>query len=150
MTAAAAMRSARDVILPFPGGIVRSGSKVGSRYKGLIASTNDAYCPTLRPLVASALPQLRRGMTMCIITGSTERAWVRGLAALRRRLGRAVAHDDGVGRDALQASVMTFRTDALIAKPAWNVFEEDAVGHPPRRMLWVGEGIEVDHRGSGC
>jgi len=45
------------VILPFPGGVVRSGSKVGSRgYKGMIASTNDAYCPTLRPLTASALP----------------------------------------------------------------------------------------------
>ena len=39
------------VILPFPGGIVRSGSKVGSRYKKLQASTNDAYCPTLRGLV---------------------------------------------------------------------------------------------------
>jgi len=36
------------VIAPFPGGVVRSGSKVGSRYKRLIASTNDAYCPTLR------------------------------------------------------------------------------------------------------
>ncbi len=36
------------VIAPFPGGVVRSGSKVGSRYKKLIASTNDAYCPTLR------------------------------------------------------------------------------------------------------
>lgn len=35
-------------ITPFPGGVVRSGSKVGSRYRGLIASTNDAYCPTLR------------------------------------------------------------------------------------------------------
>src|SRR5438093_1743917 len=35
------------VILPFPGGIVRSGSKVGSKYKALRASTNDAYCPTL-------------------------------------------------------------------------------------------------------
>jgi formylmethanofuran--tetrahydromethanopterin N-formyltransferase len=47
-----------DVVLPFPGGIVRSGSKVGARhYKGMIASTNDAYCPTLRPLVASALPE---------------------------------------------------------------------------------------------
>ena len=45
------------VILPFPGGIVRSGSKVGARgYKGMIASTNDAYCPTVRPLTASALP----------------------------------------------------------------------------------------------
>src|SRR5215204_3814155 len=45
------------IILPFPGGVVRSGSKVGARgYKGMIASTNDAYCPTLRPLTASALP----------------------------------------------------------------------------------------------
>jgi formylmethanofuran--tetrahydromethanopterin N-formyltransferase len=45
------------VILPFPGGIVRSGSKVGAkRYKGMIASTNDAYCPTVRPLTESSLP----------------------------------------------------------------------------------------------
>jgi formylmethanofuran--tetrahydromethanopterin N-formyltransferase len=45
------------VILPFPGGVVRSGSKVGARhYKGMIASTNDAFCPTLRPLTQSALP----------------------------------------------------------------------------------------------
>jgi formylmethanofuran--tetrahydromethanopterin N-formyltransferase len=46
--AAQAMREVRGVILPFPNGIVRSGSKPGSRYKGLLASTNDAYCPTLR------------------------------------------------------------------------------------------------------
>lgn len=43
-----AMRELPDIILPFPNGVVRSGSKVGSRYKSLIASTNDAYCPTLR------------------------------------------------------------------------------------------------------
>lgn len=43
-----AMRKIADVILPFPDGVVRSGSKVGSKYKSLIASTNDAYCPTLR------------------------------------------------------------------------------------------------------
>ena len=47
-----------DVIMPFPGGIVRSGSKVGARgYRGMIASTNDAYCPTLRPLTRTALPE---------------------------------------------------------------------------------------------
>ncbi|MDB4895086.1 MAG: Formylmethanofuran--tetrahydromethanopterin formyltransferase [Firmicutes bacterium] len=44
------------VIMPFPGGIVRSGSKVGSHYKGLMASTNEAYCPTLRGRVNTALP----------------------------------------------------------------------------------------------
>ena len=43
------------VITPFPGGVVRSGSKVGSRYKALFASTNDAYCPTLRGGVKSPL-----------------------------------------------------------------------------------------------
>ncbi len=43
-------------ITPFPGGIVRSGSKVGSKYKGQIASTNDAYCPTLKAVVNTALP----------------------------------------------------------------------------------------------
>jgi formylmethanofuran--tetrahydromethanopterin N-formyltransferase len=43
-----AMRAVPGVILPFPGGVVRSGSKTSSRYKALFASTNDAYCPTLR------------------------------------------------------------------------------------------------------
>jgi formylmethanofuran--tetrahydromethanopterin N-formyltransferase len=46
--AADAMHHVRGVILPFPGGIVRSGSKVGSRYKSLPASTNEILCPTLR------------------------------------------------------------------------------------------------------
>jgi formylmethanofuran--tetrahydromethanopterin N-formyltransferase len=44
------------VIMPFPGGIVRSGSKVGARrYSNMIASTNDAYCPTLLPLTDTKL-----------------------------------------------------------------------------------------------
>ncbi len=43
-------------ILPFPGGIVRSGSKVGGRTKGMMASTNDAYCPTLKGRAGSRLP----------------------------------------------------------------------------------------------
>jgi formylmethanofuran--tetrahydromethanopterin N-formyltransferase len=54
--AAAAARSVPGIILPFPGGVVRSGSKVGSKYPALKASTNDAYCPTLRGGVASELP----------------------------------------------------------------------------------------------
>ena len=49
--AAAAMRTVEGAILPFPGGIARSGSKVGSRYKALMASTNDVLCPTLRAQV---------------------------------------------------------------------------------------------------
>ena len=43
------------IITPFPAGIARSGSKVGSRYKALKASTSDAFCPTLRGRVDSQL-----------------------------------------------------------------------------------------------
>ena len=50
-----AMNGVADVIMPFPGGIARSGSKIGSKYKGASASTNDAYCPTLKGAVDSAL-----------------------------------------------------------------------------------------------
>jgi len=45
-----AMRRVPGVIMPFPGGVVRSGSKVGSKYAALPASTNDAFCPALVPL----------------------------------------------------------------------------------------------------
>jgi formylmethanofuran--tetrahydromethanopterin N-formyltransferase len=54
--AAGVIQGLPRVIAPFPSGIVRSGSKVGSRYKKLKASTNEAYCPTLRALTASQLP----------------------------------------------------------------------------------------------
>jgi formylmethanofuran--tetrahydromethanopterin N-formyltransferase len=57
------------VILPFPGGIVRSGSKVGSRYKKLRASTNDAYCPTLRGQVKTALPDGANAVYEIVIDG---------------------------------------------------------------------------------
>jgi len=43
-----AMKKIPNVIMPFPGGVVRSGSKVGSKYKTMFASTNDAFCPTLK------------------------------------------------------------------------------------------------------
>ena len=54
--AANAIRELPDVALPFPGGIVRSGSKIGSRYKKLKASTNDAYCPSLIANTRTELP----------------------------------------------------------------------------------------------
>jgi formylmethanofuran--tetrahydromethanopterin N-formyltransferase len=53
--AAAAAASIAGVILPFPGGLVRSGSKVGGATKGMLASTNEAFCPTLKGRVGSAL-----------------------------------------------------------------------------------------------
>jgi formylmethanofuran--tetrahydromethanopterin N-formyltransferase len=65
----AAIRNVPGVITPFPGGIVRSGSKVGSRYKKLKASTNDAYCPTLRGLVKSDLPEGTGAVYEIVIDG---------------------------------------------------------------------------------
>ncbi|MBZ0072028.1 MAG: formylmethanofuran--tetrahydromethanopterin N-formyltransferase [Gammaproteobacteria bacterium] len=53
--AVVAMRRIPNVIMPFPGGIVRSGSKVGSKYAALPASTNHQFCPTLRGITASRL-----------------------------------------------------------------------------------------------
>ncbi len=68
-SAIAAMRSIPGIIMPFPGGIVRSGSKVGSKYKKLKASTNDAYCPTLRGVVESALPEGVNAVYEIVIDG---------------------------------------------------------------------------------
>jgi formylmethanofuran--tetrahydromethanopterin N-formyltransferase len=69
--AVAAIRRVPGVILPFPGGIVRSGSKVGSRYKKLRASTNDAYCPTLRGVSKTALPENANAVYEIVIDGLT-------------------------------------------------------------------------------
>ena len=67
--AVAAMRKLRGIILPFPGGVVRSGSKVGSKYKALLASTNDAYCPTLAGLTRSKLPPAAGAVLEIVIDG---------------------------------------------------------------------------------
>jgi formylmethanofuran--tetrahydromethanopterin N-formyltransferase len=72
--AAAAIAKVPDVIAPFPGGIVRSGSKVGSKYKGVQASTNDAYCPTLRGAVSSALDAEAGSVLEIVIDGLTSEA----------------------------------------------------------------------------
>lgn len=70
----AAIHQVPGVIMPFPGGIVRSGSKVGSRYKKLRASTNDAYCPTLRGNVKSALSEEVGAVYEIVIDGVDQAA----------------------------------------------------------------------------
>jgi formylmethanofuran--tetrahydromethanopterin N-formyltransferase len=67
-----AMTKLPNVIMPFPGGIVRSGSKVGSKYKTLMASTNDAYCPTLRGLVKSNLDPAIGSVMEIVINGLSD------------------------------------------------------------------------------
>ena len=71
-SAVEAMRKVPDTIFPFPGGIVRSGSKVGSRYKKLKASTNDGYCPTLVGSTESKLPSGTGGVYEIVVDGFTE------------------------------------------------------------------------------
>jgi len=59
------------VILPFPGGVVRSGSKVGSkRYKKMVATTNDAYCPTLRGITESQVPEGVNSVLELVLDGT--------------------------------------------------------------------------------
>ena len=61
------LRDRPGVITPFPGGVARSGSKVGSRYRGLVASTAEAYCPTLRGRVDSMiLPEAQCALEIVI------------------------------------------------------------------------------------
>ncbi len=71
--AVAAMKKLPNVIMPFPGGVVRSGSKVGSKYAALSASTNDAFCPGLLGLAARSelTPQMRCVLEI-VIDGLTE------------------------------------------------------------------------------
>lgn len=103
-TALAATRRAADslhdmpgVITPFPGGVCRSGSKVGSRYRGLVASTNEAYCPTLRDAVESELPKGTGAAYELVINGVDE-------PAVRAALARAIEAMAGAPLLAVTAS----------------------------------------------
>jgi formylmethanofuran--tetrahydromethanopterin N-formyltransferase len=90
--AADSMASQPGVILPFPGGVVRSGSKVGSRRsKTMIASTNDAFCPTLRAVTQTALPEEVNSVLEIVVNG-TEPAAI----ATAMRSGIDAACRDGV------------------------------------------------------
>ena len=68
-----AMKEVPNVIMPFPGGVVGSGSKVGSKYASLSASTNHAYCPTLKGLTHSELSEGVESVMEIVIDGLTEK-----------------------------------------------------------------------------
>ncbi|MGH8576944.1 MAG: formylmethanofuran--tetrahydromethanopterin N-formyltransferase, partial [Gammaproteobacteria bacterium] len=88
--AVTAMRQVSGVILPFPDGIVRSGSKPGSKYKGLPASTNDAYCPTLRAFAPGTEVIPEAGCVLEIVIDGLDLEGVR--EAMRVGIGAAAAH----------------------------------------------------------
>jgi formylmethanofuran--tetrahydromethanopterin N-formyltransferase len=79
--AAEAIAGMSDVIAPFPGGVVRSGSKIGSVYKGLVASTSDAYCPTLRGRVESKLHRQANCAFEIVIDGTSFDAVAKAMRA---------------------------------------------------------------------
>ncbi len=86
------MSSRPGVILPFPGGVVRSGSKVGSRrIKSMIASTNDAFCPTLRAITKSELPEGVNSVLEIVINGTDAPA-----ISAAMRVGIDAACRDGI------------------------------------------------------
>ncbi len=66
-----AMKKVPNVIMPFPGGVVRSGSKVGSKYKTMFASTNDAFCPTLKGATNTELSPEIESVMEIVIDGLT-------------------------------------------------------------------------------
>jgi formylmethanofuran--tetrahydromethanopterin N-formyltransferase len=97
--AVTAIGAVPDAIVPFPGGIARSGSKVGSKYKTLRASTNDAFCPTLRGAVSSALDADVGSVLEIVIDGLTPEA-----VAAAMRAGIAAVLKLGPTRGALRIS----------------------------------------------
>ncbi len=87
--AVAAMQRLPNVIMPFPGGVVRSGSKVGSKYPALMASTNDAFCPTLFGLVPKTQLTAETACVMEIVIDGLTEADV--AAAMRAGLDAGIA-----------------------------------------------------------
>ncbi len=79
--ATTAIAKVPEAITPFPGGIVRSGSKVGSKYKGVPASTNQAFCPTLRGAVETALDPDAACVLEIVIDGLTSEAVAAAMGA---------------------------------------------------------------------
>lgn len=81
-----------EVIAPFPGGVVRSGSKVGSRYKGMVASTNDAFCPTLRGRVETELTNDAQCAYEIVINGTSEQVVADAMqAAIHAAAGEGIS-----------------------------------------------------------
>ncbi len=79
----AAIHDCPDVIMPFPGGIAGSGSKAGSKYKFMIASTYEKYCPLLAddPKANTQLPPDVGSVMEIIINGRDLDAIIRATQA---------------------------------------------------------------------
>ncbi len=76
-----AIRSVPGAVAPFPGGICRSPSKPGSKYKNVRASTNDLFCPTLRTRVETQLGPEAGAVYELVIDGLDEQVVARAMRA---------------------------------------------------------------------
>jgi len=86
------MKRVENVIMPFPKGVVRSGSKVGSKYKDLVASTNHIYCPTIKGVIKdSAVPDNVHTCYEIVVDGADESAVSEAM-----KVGMHAAAKDGV------------------------------------------------------
>lgn len=97
--AVAAIEKVPGAIMPFPGGVVRSGSKVDGKYKGMMASTNDAFAPTLRGVVRSELGPDTNAVLEIVIDGETSDA-----VATAMKAGLKAVTELGPGRGATRIS----------------------------------------------
>ena len=88
------MKKIGNIILPFPGEIVRSGSKVGSKYKNLIASTNDAYCPTLKGITKTNLDKDIECVLEIVVDGINEKdialAMKKGISIICKKFNKGI------------------------------------------------------------
>jgi formylmethanofuran--tetrahydromethanopterin N-formyltransferase len=116
--AVSAIRQVPGVILPFPGGLVRSGSKVGSRYKTLRASTNDEYCPTIRAITRTRLPENVNAVYEIVIDGLDVSAVCNAMAAGIRAACRDGVRMISAGNYGGKLGQHQLRLHAVLAQPS--------------------------------
>jgi len=110
-----AVANTDGVIAPFPGGVARSGSKVGSRYKGLPASTADAFCPTLRGRVESKLHPKANCAYEMVIDGISEKAVAEAMTAAIRAAADEEVVAIGAGNYGGKLGKFQFRLHDLLS-----------------------------------
>ncbi len=90
----AAVRAIEEVegaYTPFPGGLVGSGSKPSSKYKGLLASTNERYCPTIRAAIPDThVPEGCEFVMEIVVNGLNEEAVA---AAMKTAIDTVCTHE---------------------------------------------------------
>jgi formylmethanofuran--tetrahydromethanopterin N-formyltransferase len=96
---------------------VRSGSKVGSRYKKLRASTNDAYCPTLRGRSESRILEGANCAYEIVIDGVDEPAVAAAMAAAMRAAAGPGVLGIGAGNYGGKLGKFHFRLHEVLASP---------------------------------